>query len=146
VTFLRVVVRNAASDRYKNQLTRIRQQFLKGENDPRIGFLSFHPYEKTRRTPRDSWWRFRKGGWAETMALVEALLAGGLVTFAWWPLGGTSIGKLIIATALGVVAGCLMWRRLLQRADDLYNEELKEDRDGSVPLRGRGGRLVVPRQ
>jgi hypothetical protein len=96
-----------------------------------------YPYEFTRRQPRTSWWSFGKGGWAETMALVEALLGGGLIAFvSWWSLGSfTGEATLLLTTALGTGAGCFVWRRLLQRADTLYSKELSNGRDGSVPLR-----------
>ena len=73
------------------------------------------------------------------MALVEALLGGGLMAFvSWWSLGSlTGEATWLLATALGTGAGCLVWRRLLQRGDTLYSKELSNGRDGSVPLRGR---------
>jgi ADP-ribose pyrophosphatase YjhB (NUDIX family) len=145
VTFVRVVVRNAASDRYKNQLARIRQRFLKGDVDPRIDFLPFHPYTLVRRKPRESWWRVGKGGWAETMALVEALIGGGLIAFVSWTLVESldNAVSLFGVVALGIVVGCFVWRGLLQRGDALYNQELNHQRDGSVPLRGDAGTLIV---
>ncbi|RPI57430.1 MAG: hypothetical protein EHM55_01845 [Acidobacteria bacterium] len=106
VTFLRVVVRNASSDRYKNQLARLRQRFLHGEADARIAFLPFHPYELTRRKRRTSFWRLGKGGWAETMALVESLIGGGVIAFVAWTIGGSSLGMLLVSGVLGVFAGC----------------------------------------
>jgi 8-oxo-dGTP pyrophosphatase MutT (NUDIX family) len=134
-TFLRVVVRNAASDRYKNQLARLRQRFLGGQTDPRIAFLPFNPYVFSRRKRRISVWRLGKGGWAETMALVESLIGGSAVAFAVSALLGRSVGVLVAASIIGVGAGCYLWRQLLERGDKLYEQEMAHPNDGSAPLR-----------
>jgi 8-oxo-dGTP pyrophosphatase MutT (NUDIX family) len=143
-TFLRVIVRNAASDRYKNQLARMRQYFLNGDRDPRIRFLPFHPYEISRRTRRRTHWRFGKGGWAETVGLVEALLAGGFVAFVTWTLTAQSaVWTAALSVALGIGAACGVWAMLFRRAEALYEAELQDGQDGSVPLRRRGGPFPV---
>lgn len=145
-TFLRVIVRNAGSDRYKNQLARIRQYFLSGDADPRLNFLPFHPYMKTRRKTGQSGWRFGKGGWAETVALVESLLAGGLAAFASWTvIERSNVWTAALSVVLGVGAALAVWHALFRRADALYRDELRDDRDGSVPLRGPGGSFTVQR-
>jgi 8-oxo-dGTP pyrophosphatase MutT (NUDIX family) len=137
-TFVRVIVRNAASDRYKNQLSRIRQYFLDGQDDPRIAHLPFHPYEITRRrTHRKTRWQIGKGGWAETVGLIEALLGGLLVAFSAWQLIESHRGwRVAVTIALGIGAACTVWFLLFQRAEALYDTELEKGRDGSVPLRG----------
>jgi len=147
VTFLRVIVRNAASDRYKNQLARIRVYFLSGENDSRIRHLPFHPFfvtqrnrDKTKKTNGTQWSFLGKGGWAETVALVEVLLGGALVAFLVWAvIAQTTAWAVFIATALGAIAAPLLWYAMFRRADDVYESERKDQRDGSVPLRGGGG-------
>ena len=50
LTFLRVVQRNLASDRYKRALNRIRRHFLLDAGDPRRVFLAFDPYSQERRS------------------------------------------------------------------------------------------------
>ena len=107
-----------------------------GDADQRIRFLPFHPYDLTWRLGGKSFWRFGKGGWLETVALVEALLAGGLVTFGAWMLAGESDAVKGLSSVLGVGAACVVWCALLRRADTLYQRELEEGRDGSGPLRG----------
>jgi 8-oxo-dGTP pyrophosphatase MutT (NUDIX family) len=145
-TFLRVIVRNAASDRYKTQLARIRQYFLSSEADRRLNFMPFHPFTKNLRETGKSAWRFGKGGWAETVALVESLLAGGLVAFAsWTAIEQKGARAAMLSVALGVEAALIVWHALFGRADAVYKDEMDNDEDGSVPLRGKGGSLRVPR-
>jgi diadenosine hexaphosphate hydrolase (ATP-forming) len=145
-TFVRVVTRNAASDRYKNQLSRVRQYFLCGTNDPHLAFLPFCPYTLSRRQTTKMWGHFGKGGWLETVALIEALLVGGLVAFAYWTGGPRSEAwKATVSASLGVAGALIAWVVLLWRAETLYKSELAECRDGSVPLRGKGGPFPASR-
>lgn len=78
LAFLRVLQRNLASDRYKRALTRIRRHFVAGPEDPRRVLLAFDPYALEHRSA-PSWRSLGRGGWLETVALVESLVAGALV-------------------------------------------------------------------
>jgi mannose-6-phosphate isomerase-like protein (cupin superfamily) len=91
LTFIRIVSRNVATDRMKRSLSRIRRYFLDGPADMRLKFIPFDPYKADARTlwaPH----RLGKGGWVETLGLVNALLVGGLMAA-------------VVAVVLAVVAG-----------------------------------------
>jgi hypothetical protein len=102
LTLLRIVQRNRASDRYKRALNRLRRYFV---HDARRVFLAFDPYEPERRVP-PSWASLGKGGWLETIALVEAVVAGILVARVvpcvssdvqrMWFAGGTIIAWMLL--------------------------------------------------
>jgi hypothetical protein len=88
LTFLRVVRRNLASDRYKLALNRVRRSFLSDSNDPRSVFLAFDPFVRDRRA-LPSWKSLGRGGWLQTVAVVESMVAGAfvatLVQLPNWP-------------------------------------------------------------
>ena len=78
VTFVRVVRRNLASDEYKERLNRARTYFVPNRADPRIAkYLPFNPYELELRA-EPHWLSIGRGGWLETTAVVNALIAGAL--------------------------------------------------------------------
>jgi 8-oxo-dGTP pyrophosphatase MutT (NUDIX family) len=140
VTLVRVVTRNVATDRYQNQLSRIRQYFVDGKEDGRARFLAFDPFHLKRRPARTSKDRGRivTGGWVETVTSIEAIIAGSFVAFVLWALM-TSVATragyqgelpLLLAVIFGFGAGWLIWLRLLDHADELYSEKIGAD-DGS---------------
>jgi 8-oxo-dGTP pyrophosphatase MutT (NUDIX family) len=113
LTFLRVVTRNLASDRYKAALNRIRRYFLQGPQDSRFVFLPFDPFKREGRA-RPSWKSLGRGGWLETVALVQSFVAGAL-------------GAMVVPTStwgqdLGVAAvvAAATWTLLLREADRRY--------------------------
>jgi 8-oxo-dGTP pyrophosphatase MutT (NUDIX family) len=77
LTFLRILHRNAASDKYKGGLNRIRRYFVRSPEDSRAAFLAFDPFRRDRR-PRYSWLSLGKGGWLETVVFTESIIAGAL--------------------------------------------------------------------
>ena len=111
LTFLRVIRRNLASDRYKHALNRIRRSFVNDPNDPRCVFLAFDPFSRDRRS-LPSWKSLGRGGWLETVAVIEAMITGALVAalVPKWPLRG-------ILFAAAAFAG---WILLLQDAIRRY--------------------------
>ena len=117
-TLRRVVTRNAASDRYKRGLHRIRRYFLADADDPRLPFLPFNPFEPVDR-PGPSWRSMGRGGWMETVAFVESIVAGALVgaivpTPTWW-----------WDVAVGGVAVLPAWMMLLRWAEGITNREAR---------------------
>jgi len=112
-TLLRVIQRNIASDQYKSGLNRIRRVLVPSPSDPRIRSLAFDPFDRPCR--RCSTWRsIGRGGWLETVALVEAGLAGGFAALlipspSWWLDG-----------VIAAVAAAAAWVFLIQRAARLY--------------------------
>lgn len=113
-TFLRVVERNLASERYKRGLNRIRRAFVPSSSHEGNAYLAFDPYEvRCRRRP--SWRSFGKGGWLETVSLVEAGVVGGLASVlipsgTWWLEG-----------LLAAAAGIATWMALVTRAARSYD-------------------------
>ena len=107
-TLVRLAHRNRATDGYKQGLRRIRRYFLDGPADARRAFLAFDPFlMPQRRAP--SWQSIGRGGWLETVAAIEALLAGALAamivpTPSWW----TDV-------CIGIVTAVIAWVRLIQR-------------------------------
>ena len=129
-TFLRVVMRNAASDRYKRQLSRIRQYFLESLEDPRRYFMTFAPFDPSRRKPT-SWRTLGSGGWMETMAAVNALLAAALGAFiANWVghyfLPPLPLRQFVMRLLGAVILGGLTWRGLIARGNNLYKTKMSE--------------------
>jgi len=78
-TFLRLIERNLASDRYKFALRAIRRRFLSVDDAQRHPTAFFDPYTEMR--PRSIW--PVKGGWLDTVALLNSLIFGALT----WVLG-----------------------------------------------------------
>ncbi len=120
-TFVRMIVRNAASDRYKRRLSRIRQYFLQGVDDPRRHFLPFAPFDHAWRKP-SSWKNLGPGGWFETMAIVQAILVGALGAFAAAPIVPTLIARLLV----GFVAAGVVWYGLIKWGNELYRRKMSE--------------------
>jgi 8-oxo-dGTP pyrophosphatase MutT (NUDIX family) len=120
VTFARVVSRNVASDRYKQSLNRIRALFFDGPADEKLGFAPFSPYTIKPRKPW-RWQRINKGGWLETMALVEALLVGMLGAFVV-PQGWRWRWRAIA----GVTSAVIAWVALIRHANSRYKTEISE--------------------
>jgi 8-oxo-dGTP pyrophosphatase MutT (NUDIX family) len=129
-TFLRVVVRNAASDRYKRRLSRVRQYFLEAVDDPHRHFMAFAPFEHSWRRST-SWRSLGSGGWMETMAAVNALLAAALGAFItnWlqtW-LRQLVIFHQFVTPLLGaLVLGGVVWYVLIARGNKLYKIKMCE--------------------
>lgn len=138
-TLLRVLMRNAASDHYKRRLNRVRQYFLQGPDDVRRHVLPFAPFEPTSRRPASAK-ALGRGGWFETMALVVALIAGGLGAVVVWAaaaplLSGVSDGR-VVATLVTVAVGGMTWRFVIARGNALYIQEMRKtlpDRAGYAP-------------
>jgi 8-oxo-dGTP pyrophosphatase MutT (NUDIX family) len=119
-TFLRVVTRNAETDRCKLGLSLIRQLFLGEANDPRVKAFIFEPFQDDREI--SAWRGFGNGGWLETMALVESSLAGALAATATSVLGGSAYAEI----GAGLVVAAVVWWALLTRARHLYNKKRKK--------------------
>ncbi len=87
--------------------------------------MPFDPYELTRRSPEKTPWHLRKGGWVVTIALVEALLAGGITAFfVRTVIALMNVWTTVLSIVLGIAASCLVWVVLARRADSLYETEL----------------------
>lgn len=129
LTLLRILQRNAVSDRYKLRLRELRKWFVdEGDTDGRR-HLPFDPYgaEETHRAGL----RFfagsgGKGGYAELVAFVNSMTAGAL----GWQLGfwagwffGPAQGATLqrpVGAAFGLLFGWLWWRRQAVLAEHFY--------------------------
>lgn len=112
VTFVRVVERNLASEGYKRGLNRIRRAFAPSAQDPSVVHLAFDPYGSICRRP-PSWRSIGRGGWLETVALVEAVLLGGLAALV---VPATAWLDALVAAVVAVGA----WLGLIARARHRY--------------------------
>lgn len=114
LTFLRVIRRNLASDRYKHALNRIRRFFVSDPNDPRCGFLAFDPFVREKRA-LPTWKSLGCGGWLQTVAVIEAMIAGAMVAalVPYWPAKAVLFG----------VAGFATWTLLLHDAYRRYRAD-----------------------
>ena len=126
-TFRRIVVRNVASDRYKRRLNRVRQFFLSGPDDRRRTFLPFEPFEHAWRRPAAAF-SLGNGGWFETMALVNGVIAGALAAMLLWSIvrrvfeagaDGPAIAT-ILSTGFGVIVLLGTWWMSIRRGNALY--------------------------
>jgi ADP-ribose pyrophosphatase YjhB (NUDIX family) len=113
LTFLRVVQRNLASDHYKRALNRIRRAFITTAEDPRRVFLAFDPFKREQRA-LPSWKSPGRGGWLQTVALIESLVVGAFV--ASLPRTSTSGCTAVVAG----LAGLATWALLLWDASHRY--------------------------
>lgn len=135
-TFLRVVVRNAASDQYKRRLARVRQYFLEGADDPRRHFMTFAPFRHSWRRSM-SWRSLGSGGWMETMAAVNAILAAALAAYIanWlgemWLHHFAFLCEFIARLLVGLVVGGLIWYGLILRGNRLYRTKMGEPRSST---------------
>ena len=123
LTFVRLIFRNVGSDRYKVGLNRIRRSFLSGPDDVRKTSLAFDPFTRPHRVP-PSWRSIGRGGWLETVAAVESLLAGVLIAVAiptpsWWTDAGVAL-----------VGAALTWILMLFYARQIFIDE--EQRQAST--------------
>jgi bis(5'-nucleosidyl)-tetraphosphatase len=118
LTFRRVIARNAAGDRYKRRLHRIRRYFLDDPADPHLSFLPFNPFKLVNR-PSPSWRSVGRGGWMETVAFVDSILAGALAaaivptSHPWWDVLVAAVAALVAWVVL------LGWAARLTRLEEL---------------------------
>ena len=129
LTFVRVVHRNVKTDEYKERLNRARTYFVPIRTDPRIQkYLPFNPYEAGPR-PYPHWLSIGSGGWLETTAVVNALIAGAL--------GATLVPTptwLRDAFAAALFAG-ITWFLLIEDARRRYRIHHQKLRDEQVNRR-----------
>jgi diadenosine hexaphosphate hydrolase (ATP-forming) len=115
VTLARIVARDAASDRFKKGLNRIRRYFVPRADDPRLLFVAFDAHKDEGRAPWD-WRSVGKGGWVVTVALVEAMLLGALaaaVAATRWSWCNVTVG---------IVTSLLSWCGLIKLANWRYSK------------------------
>jgi 8-oxo-dGTP pyrophosphatase MutT (NUDIX family) len=96
-TLQRVVARNAASDGFKLRLNQLRRYFASGADETQRQFMAFDPDQPpSRKAARWPW--TGKGGWLDTVVLVNALLVGAMVGVWPWELSPAWRIALIAAT------------------------------------------------
>jgi len=150
LTFVRIVSRNVASDRYKRRLNRVRRYFLAGADDPRLAFVPFDPY-KPESGRSWSWDRVGKGGWLETLVLVNALIFGALATVTTVVLvnalrlgASAAVSTAPEAWGIGILVGIvyvgLGWSWLMAHGTERYRREMWRPEEGLVLERGRLGK------
>lgn len=129
LTFMRVITRNAASDRYKRALNRIRRFFVSSDGDPRVRFLPFDPYRVPRRSPlaRGS---IGTGGWLPTVIFVNALVLGALAAAI------CSSGNWYVNGAVGALVMAVAWVTLVDIANREYARVARKAGDDIVPQPG----------
>jgi hypothetical protein len=140
-TLLRLVTRNAVSDRYKNQLARLRRYFLSSSSDPNIAFLPFDPFRFRASRPR-AIAGLNRGGWVDTMALIVTFLASAFVAVLAWtvmtvPGEPYTPSAVVVSLVAGLIAGATVRPLLSMRGNRVYDRELQEGRDGTVPMKAR---------
>lgn len=119
VTYLRIINRNVVTDQYKHGLNRIRRYFVHSPYDRAARYLAFDPFEMNpRKTPR--LWSMGKGGWLETVVLVQSLVCGVLAanvipTRSWW-----------YDAFIAVVFFAGTWLLLMQFASERYQAEKRK--------------------
>jgi 8-oxo-dGTP pyrophosphatase MutT (NUDIX family) len=143
LTFLRIVSRNVASDRYKRRLARVRRYFLTGPSDDRRRFLRFDPFRPEFRR-RASWRGIVRGGWFETVAMIDALLFGALagtlaaVATPWLVLGARGW---LLSGFLGLIASAVSWTFLIAHGNERYRQQTWDPPDGLVKERSALGAI-----
>jgi 8-oxo-dGTP pyrophosphatase MutT (NUDIX family) len=115
VTMVRIITRNAASDRYKEGLSRVRRFAVGAAASPYARYLFVDPFTNQRR-PRFEWRRAR-GGWLETVMVIEVLLIGlFVVVLLWAPFGQ-------FAAVFGLAAAGLSAYALSRLANAVYERQ-----------------------
>jgi hypothetical protein len=122
LTLVRIAHRNASADVFKAGLNRIRRYFVRSRGDLRLHFLPFDPYADAPREAPVSW-AVGKGGWLQTVVLVEAILLGALAAVS---LGASSWTKNIL---VGALVAAVAWVALLAIGHGHYESEMAKRRD-----------------
>jgi 8-oxo-dGTP pyrophosphatase MutT (NUDIX family) len=128
LTLARVVSRNAASDRFKEGLNRLRRYYFTGPDDERIRrSMPFDPYDEKPRKPV-SWRSIKKGGWLETICFANAVIVGTLAAVlagrsSWWVNG-----------AVGTPFAVLAWIGFIQHGNARYQKEWADLRTPVKPV------------
>jgi 8-oxo-dGTP pyrophosphatase MutT (NUDIX family) len=115
VTLLRIITRNAASDRYKDGLSRLRRFAVGSSSSPYARYLLSDPFQSQRRKPFK--WRSARGGWLETVIVIEALLIGVFIVFLLWAWSEW------VAVVFGLLAAGLAAHGLPRLANTLYERQ-----------------------
>jgi len=152
LTFVRIVSRNVATDSYKRRLNRVRRYFLDGKRD-RLAFVPFDPYKPEGRTLW-SWNRIGKGGWLETLVLVNALIFGALVAVivsdgaavmaargVRWVADPDGIAIGCVSILAGIVSAALAWGWLMAHGTRRYRRETWRAREGLIVERAVFGKV-----
>jgi diadenosine hexaphosphate hydrolase (ATP-forming) len=118
ISFLRVINRNVVTDEYKSGLNRIRRYFVRSPYDRALRYFEFDPFKIKPRETR--LWSMGKGGWLETVVLVQSLLCGVLAanvipTRSWW-----------YDALIAVVFFAGTWLLLMQYASERYQAEKRK--------------------
>lgn len=80
ITLVRSVYRNIATDRYLTALTMIRRRFVERHDEEGLEHFYFDPYRRPPRHTHDRVFSLGRGGLVETIALVNSLIVGAIVT------------------------------------------------------------------
>jgi hypothetical protein len=128
-TFRRVLKRNISTDRAKRNLDKIRTYFLLRHSKIKSS-LPYDPY-KTPKPRRFKTSPFSSGGYAETVALLNSVLAGlacgllGLLVCGALPQGRgpLTIGALVPFAFVGIVAMFFAWGIHARHAQKYYQRK-----------------------
>lgn len=130
LTFLRILHRNITSDRYKEQLQTLRSWFVKQDDVESLKVLPYPPYApaQPRRSLRFFASRGGKGGYAELVALINAMIAAALVfqvahILARWPFVSSAMSGSrleVISVIAAIVGGVVAWVAQSRAADRAY--------------------------
>lgn len=132
LTFLRIVHRNATTDKYKKQLRKLRSWFVREEDSDGRLLIPYDPFgppdtERTGLTFRGG--SGGKGGYAELVGLINLVIAGALAwQLVYYVLGvvGMSPSHVppsyisLIALGAALVVARLAWMWQSQHANHIY--------------------------
>lgn len=120
-TLVRIAHRNVSADLFKAGLNRIRRYFVRSRGDLRLYFLPLDPYDDAPREAPD-FLSAGKGGWLQTVVLVEAILLGGLAAVS---LGAPTWNENIV---IGGLVAAVAWIVLLAVGHEHYKREMRRRR------------------
>ena len=79
ITLVRMTHRNIETDKFLNAVARIRQYFVKQNDEEKLLYLYFDPYEEHHHE-REKIFNFGKGGLVEMVACINSLIVSALLT------------------------------------------------------------------
>lgn len=128
LTLLRILHRNLATDRYKRQLSRLREWFVARDDADALAALPYPPYRDDDQKGRE--FRFgHRGGYAELVGFINALIAAAigfqLTAFVLSLVTPTvpAGAALWLEGTMAVLGLLVAWRYQRRLAAKVYSEE-----------------------
>lgn len=119
LTFLRIVRRNAITDKYKRQFRALRSWFVERADIVACSLLPYNPYGEPDRFHEGLSFHGGSGGYAEFVGLINSVIAGAL---AWQLTHYSGSNRSMAALLVAVAAALAVWMAQGSLARKVYRE------------------------